>query len=174
MEQEQNDSIVIPDNLPDTKKHAPKYIPIETILKLHEKNLSSSQIATLVGCGASAIRSRLATCRDILKHTENFKSNRADVLAFHQQKVLSKLTLAEVKPPKTSRDLKDAVTAFGILYDKERLERGQTTVNIDFPIISKKLQAIKEEREKLRQKRIQLTGVTVTDMPQSGGKAHAK
>lgn len=55
---------------------------------------------------------------------ESFKQHRADILAGMQEKLLNSIEMVEIK---SARDQKDSITGFGILYDKERLERGQAT-----------------------------------------------
>ena len=57
-------------------------------------------------------------------HTQDYISNRAEILA-HQQLRLLSTGLTDAKLKKTSA--RDAVVSMGILYDKERLERGQAT-----------------------------------------------
>jgi hypothetical protein len=123
------------EKLPDNSKFAPKYIPIEKILELKGKNLSSSQIAKLLNCHSSAIRARLTDHCYMAENLESFKNHRPDLLAMHQSQILSNVATAKVKPPRTVRDLKDAVTAFGILYDKERLERGMSTDIVDHNVL---------------------------------------
>ena len=57
---------------------------------------------------------------------EKFKEERADMLAGKQRELLSALTINKTK----DMSGRDIAVSFGILYDKERLERGQSTHNL--------------------------------------------
>jgi hypothetical protein len=56
---------------------------------------------------------------------ESFKENRADIFAGIQESVAQSLTDADIK----KANLRDRTMLLGVLYDKERLERGQSTSN---------------------------------------------
>ena len=60
------------------------------------------------------------------KRIEDYKGNRADFLAGLQEKVLASITAADME----KASLRDKVISAGVLFDKERLERGQSTVNL--------------------------------------------
>ena len=52
--------IIPPDHeLPTPASTTPKMIPIENLIELHSKGLSSSQIAKIAGCNSSNVRNRL-------------------------------------------------------------------------------------------------------------------
>lgn len=72
--------------------------------------------------------------------TEIYKEHRADILSHAQLRMLSNMTDAKLKKA-SARDL---VISTGVLYDKERLERGLSTGNID---IHADVQALKEAKE---------------------------
>ena len=55
--------------------------------------------------------------------TDDYRNNRADILANTQLRFLQELTPSKLK----KISARDAVVSMGILYDKERLERGQAT-----------------------------------------------
>lgn len=123
------DSIADPDTLPSLPEKSPfcaKWIPLEKILALAEKNLSHSQIATILGCSRSAITQRLAAHNYRSGEVQEYRKNRADVFAGLQLRVIASLSDADLqKAPFHSK-----VIALGILVDKERLERGQSTANV--------------------------------------------
>jgi len=87
--------------------------------------LTYAQIGAINGVSKQAIHK-------LIKHlepdetTETYKSTRADVLAKVQHNLLSELTPAKVQKMQP----RDIVVSMGILYDKERLERGQSTSNM--------------------------------------------
>ena len=62
---------------------------------------------------------------------DNFKKHRAYIFAGIQETIASKLDVANFKID-SARALKDALTGVGILFDKERLERGQATAITDY------------------------------------------
>ncbi len=70
------------------------------------------------------------------------------MLAEYQRKIIKSITASDIKEAK----LKDRVVAFGVLYDKERLERGLSTENIayDGRTITAELTAITKEIEQLK------------------------
>ena len=122
-----------------------KCIPLEKIIELYQKGLTQVEIAKFFGCTKQAIHQRISPFKEDLEALPSFKSFRADVLAFHQRRILSRLTEDDLK--KASGYQK--VGMFGILYDKERLERGETTQNIGYADYSKSLAAVMEKRQQL-------------------------
>lgn len=116
---------IIPAHTPAgrTGRGPSKQIPIETILDLHSKHLSHSQIAKIIGCDKSNITHRLQA--EGVVSLQHYKDNRADILALLQRRIVSTITALDIK----KASLLQKATVFGILYDKERLERGLSTVN---------------------------------------------
>ena len=122
-----------PKNLPDTvtdnalevtdDKHTP--IPIAAMLELRSKGLSCQQVADLLGCSKTNVVKRLGPFREELATLPIFKKNKADVLEVIQAKILNSFTESDIKEMKG----RDRVVAAGILYDKVRLETGQSTTN---------------------------------------------
>lgn len=101
--------------------------PLAEAIKLRlENGLTLQQIADHYGVTKNAIWEgfRSAGLGDMEGLTE-FKANRGDVLADIQKRVLAALDDDKLK----SASARDLATLFGILYDKERLERGQSTQN---------------------------------------------
>jgi len=100
-------------------------VNVETALDLKlNHGLSYPQIAALQGVTAPAIYKRI---KHLLpdESTKIYQNNRADVLSHLQLKLLS-----EVKDSKLKKiNIRDAIVSAGILYDKERLERGLATAN---------------------------------------------
>ena len=110
-------------------------------LKVANPNLTVNQGARLLGCSKQNIYLHLnkigLTWSGITRKLKSFKENRADILALKQSVCLDNLT-AEKAEKSSNRDL--AVT-FGILYEKERLDRGESTANVS--VLSKRLDAAK-------------------------------
>ena len=114
-----NQSTIDTPNLKDLK-----YIPIQELLDLHSKSLSHSQIAKIVKCSPANITQRLQASG--ITSLEKYKKNRANVLALIQSKIINSISDAEIK----KANLQQKMWAFGVLYDKERLETGRSTQNI--------------------------------------------
>lgn len=94
------------------------------ILALHEAGKSTRAIADILGnCKKTTIAKRLKHLTP-RKTTQIFRELRADVLSEMQRKFLMRMDAAD---PKNARDY---MTAFGIAYDKERLERNLSNVNV--------------------------------------------
>lgn len=110
--------------LPTPAATTPKMIPLENLIELHSKGLSSSQIAKIAGCNSSNVRNRLYASGVV--SLGRYKKNRAEVFAATQSRILNNLTDDDIK----KGSMLQKATAVGILYDKERLERGQSTENV--------------------------------------------
>jgi len=91
-----------------------------TLLALHEAGKSQEEIAQMIGNVHRSTISRRLKQLTPRKSTEIFKIHRADILAEFQRKIMSACTSAEIKKMVASRGMTD----FGILYDKEQIERG--------------------------------------------------
>lgn len=103
-------------------------IDVQKALELRLKGLSYEDIGKHFGVSKMAVCKRLKDrLPDKRVDLEAFKRNRADLLASKQKLILDSMTQEQIeKIPPQSRP-----TAFGILYDKERLERGQSTQNVE-------------------------------------------
>lgn len=132
-----------------------KFIPIETIIEYASKGLSLSEIAKLCNCSKQNVHQRLQAVAFNKTDLENFKNHRKDVFAFIQSKLLNSLdeeTIKEMNPYQR-------VISAGVLYDKERLERGQPTEIYDQFTITASLEEIRKRKEELL-KEIQIRDVT--------------
>jgi transcriptional regulator with XRE-family HTH domain len=102
-----------------------KDIPIETLRELRAKKLSYEQIAKVVGCDKANVWRRLNGFDVTLEDTEEFKSNEAFVLNNLRLRIANAINDEEIK----KAPLQTKLMAYGILYDKHRLETGQSTSN---------------------------------------------
>lgn len=102
-------------------------IPISKILalKIKNPNISSRQIGKILNRSHTSINRRLEPYKEELEGLQEFKSNRGDMLAMVQSKLLNSVSVDDIK----DASLLQKLSAFGILYDKERLETGQSTTN---------------------------------------------
>ena len=134
------------DNLPDINKTIDDVIPISKIIELRKRGLTYKEIGNILGCTRQNIELRLRPFKAEIEALPSFKEQKADVLAVFQQKILNSLTPGDIK----SMPVGSRLTGFGILYDKERLERGQSTENISYADMEADRAAIKAEMAQLR------------------------
>lgn len=116
------------EDLPTLENHepcpsSPKGIPISKIIELRNKHLTFKEIGKIVGCSKQNVVERLQPYRQEIENLQSYKENRADVLAVVNSKILNSLSDEDIK----NASAYQKVGMFGILYDKERLERGQAT-----------------------------------------------
>jgi len=104
-----------------TSKPGPKGIPIATIIDyIENRNLSLTETAKLLDCTKSNIKQRLDHIGLKPGYLKTYKENKADILATYQYMILNSLTPDELKKASFSQKM----MGYGILFDKERLERG--------------------------------------------------
>ena len=113
-------------------------------MKLQYPSLSAGKIAKRVGCHRSLADRVL---KEFLgpKHSQadvdRYKEDRANLFRSLQLRLLGSITEEEIgKTPLSAK-----VIATGILYDKERLEGGQSTQNV--AILIDAVQAIRDMRK---------------------------
>lgn len=116
-------------------------IPIEAIIDLKAQNFSNSEIAQRLNCHPSNITGRLQA----IERTKQYVKNRVFILQDLQRKLLNHLTDGKLKKANPQQ----LVWAYGVIYDKERLETGQSTQNIVYADMIKAKESIKSERQKL-------------------------
>ena len=121
-------------------------------------NLSYNRIAKIQGVTTQAVHQRLKQFLPT-EETELFKKNRADILATAQLKIITQIDQPKLK----KAGLRDLVVSAGILYDKERLERGLSSQNVSYNVITEQLKKIDEEEADLRRQLIEL-GVEDSNM----------
>ena len=90
-----------------------------------DQGLTLQEIADILKTSKQTIHRHLAKLLPDSR-TEVYKKYRADVLSHAQLRMLSEVTDAKLKKS-SARDL---VVSAAILYDKERLERDQSTANV--------------------------------------------
>jgi len=104
-----------------------KGIPLEDILELRRKDLTLKQISVILGCSEANVHKRLKGFAPVQVKIDRYKRHRADLLTLTQATLHDSITPDVIN----EATLLQRTTALGILYDKERLERGQSTSNID-------------------------------------------
>ncbi len=116
-------------------------------------HLSYEQIAKLQNVTHNAIFKRI---RHLIPDecNEVYKDNRPDILSHIQTKILEQVDERRLK----AADLRDIMVSFGIAYDKERLERGLSTTNVDMFSVQADLSKLQADRDRLRAKMAKLVG----------------
>ena len=104
--------------------------PIAKLIELRNKGLTYEEIGNMLGRSKVTIFQRLKPFKKHIDNLEAIKKYKADTLAVYQSAILDSLTEADLK--KASAYQK--VGMYGILYDKERLERGQSTGNLSINV----------------------------------------
>ena len=108
-----------------TKSPTPKQEKILT-LKTQHPEASSNAIAKMAGSDTSYTIEVLQRYGLIQQNVNDYKNHRADILSGLQHRLISSITQDEIqKSPIGTR-----VLAACQLYDKERLERGMSSENI--------------------------------------------
>jgi hypothetical protein len=98
------------------------------IIELKKQNpaLSTSEIGKLVDCSHVNVIHVLRRYGLAKQEVNEYKDNRADILAGLQHRLIQSITTEDIK----KAPLGSRVLAAAQLYDKERLEVGKTTSNI--------------------------------------------
>lgn len=121
-------------------KPAPK-IDVSKALELRLKGLSYRDIAVFFKCSHSSVAERLKPyIQGDEIDLEVYKTHRADLMTLKQAQVMGALTIEDIE----KASAKDKALVYGIFYDKERLERGQSTSNIATILASAVIEAGKQ------------------------------
>lgn len=102
-----------------------KQCDTQSLIALKQAGKSYRDIQAITGIKKDAVRRKI---KDLLptEETTQYKNLRADILAEMQRKLLMQCDDARLKKMPAA----SAILAACQLYDKERLERGQSTENI--------------------------------------------
>ena len=121
-------------------------IPIEDIIEYRNNGLSYQDIADLVGCSKPNVSERLQQCGYDPNRLKNYTKTRAEMFAHLQSELLNSLT------PEAINDMypHHRVLCSAILYDKERLERGKSTSNINVVEVQGTIQELQSRAAELR------------------------
>ena len=121
-------------------------IPIARIIELRGKQLTYEEIGSILGCSRENICQRLHGYKASIDNLKSVKGHRADTLAVVGDTILNSLTPDDIKRSTAYQK----VGMYSLLYDKERLERGQSTENIGYYDYTKGLDKVIEERDRLQ------------------------
>ncbi len=100
-------------------------VPIEMLVDMYvKKKMNVTQIAQALNLSVGTVSLRLSNTG--ITTLDQFKKSRSDIMALKQANILQSFDSADIKKMQP----RDKIVSFGILYDKERLERGFSTSNI--------------------------------------------
>ena len=134
------ESLVLPEALPNQVTKVTEFDRV-TILALYEKGYSTHQISEHLGFSQTTVWRYVNQALDKNERLGHYKANRADYLAFQQYEeteIQAKLraelledgVIAKFSPEIKRRWYETLNQSSGTKYDKERLERGESTQNI--------------------------------------------
>lgn len=92
-------------------------------LKTEQPTLTTRQIGAIVGCSHVNVYETLQRYNIDHSRVHGYKANRSEIFAGIQERVVSTLTVDDIK----GASVRDRAILLGTIYDKERLERGQAT-----------------------------------------------
>jgi hypothetical protein len=108
-----------------TKRTKPPTITQQKILDAKQSNpgLTVREIGKLADCSHVNVITTLRRYGIDSAELQDYKSNRADILSGIQNRIIKSVTDEDIK----KMPIGQRIMSYGILYDKERLERGQAT-----------------------------------------------
>jgi hypothetical protein len=101
-------------------------------MALKAKNYSDKQIGEMVGLARETVTRKIASYKEMKSKANDFAARRVDALVNVQRLCIDSITLDEIKSLKVPQ----RIWVMGVLYDKERLEKGKSTANIAINISS--------------------------------------
>ncbi len=133
---------------PTAYRRRHKKVGDEELLELAALNLTHREIAEKLGIRRETVTRRLTNLGG--EGLPKWRKNRADILAAKQRMLLDAIDESTVKKMAP----RDRIWCFAVLYDKERLERGQSTQNIDtHTVIRDSREMLKIARQVLEEKK---------------------
>jgi hypothetical protein len=129
-----NDAINVPSGASITSckirakdpRKTPKKIDHRKTIELANRGLTPTEIAHYQGCDPSNITRVLQRYGLERTNIDEYISQRPQILAGLQDKILQSITMDDLKRSPVGQ----RVMMYGILYDKERLETGKSTQNV--------------------------------------------
>ena len=127
-----------------TRKAHNRKLNEKRVIQLAEQGFSTYEIANTQGVNHSSVHRFLANYQIEKKQTETYKVDRANLLSYTGSKFHSLVTriadelqrdadngvLAALGPEAKGKLARDLSVVQGVVFDKERLERGESTSNV--------------------------------------------
>ncbi len=99
---------------------------VEEAIALCERGMSLTEAAKLLGVSKQSVSKKLRRYNYSHERLKSFKESKADLLALLQSNILQGVTQEEIK----KANLQQKMWAFGVAFDKERLQRDLSTSNV--------------------------------------------
>lgn len=115
------------ENLPkNTRKHRPKGTDPAKVGELLARGMSHREAGQLLGISRQAVDKLVKRYKLDPEGVEEFRKHKGVILDNMQARLIGSISDAEI----AKMAPRDRILAFGILYDKTRLEKGESTSNI--------------------------------------------
>ena len=98
-----------------------------------------------MGCSHQNIQKRMEQWKEEFQHLDFYRANKRSLLDTIQYQILCSIDVNDLK----RMALRDRITAYGILYDKSRIESGDDIIKIDIRMLHGDLDSIKRKKEEL-------------------------
>ena len=121
---------------------------VPTVIAHLQAGLTVVDIARLYNVTEAAVRSFLSRNSLSLVDLRNYKSVRADARAHKQSQIMEAMTPEKL----AAANFRDLASGMASLHGMERLERGQSTQNVDFHELSAQLNDLTAAENALREK----------------------
>jgi len=114
-------------------------------LQTEHPHITRRELAKQADTSTSYVQEVLERYNLTKQNIDDFKDNRADVFAGLQHRIISSITEQDIqKAPMGSR-----VLAAAQLYDKERIERGLSTENVSYHVVTEDISKVNKEITRL-------------------------
>jgi len=133
MQLAENTLPTLPDNLPK--------IDIDKAVQYRLNGLTMAEIGKIFNCSKQAVSQALAPYKSVPKGYKTYKDRKAEILELKQYELVSSVDAAAIKKMQPYQ----AITAVGILEDKIRLIRGESTSNVSVHSVVDDLNKRKQE-----------------------------
>lgn len=130
-----------------------KPIPAQVLLELLKSGMSISAIARRLCIARTTVDRRIIELGIEPKHIRAFCEQKADLLAARQSQIINAMTPAKIE----AASLRDQATTFSILANTERLERGQSTANINVHLLRGEIDGLDKLERQLKADLFRLT-----------------
>lgn len=140
----------IEDGYPEKIERTKNPVDLSKALKLRlYNNLSYGNIAQTLNCSKSSLWKALKPFENMINHPEavsNYDNNRVQLISAAEMALLNKIVDKEALK---SASVNNAAYAYQVLNNARRLEKGESTANIDHHHLTQKLSDLEAEEAKL-------------------------
>lgn len=121
--------------------------PIPTLIRHLQAGLNPYEIGRMYSVTEGAVRHKLSRGGVDIKALTDYKKNKADVLSHIQMQIIEALDSGKI----SKASLRDLAMSWNIFNNAERLERGESTTNVQLSALTSSLKELEELEKKLRE-----------------------